>query len=219
MNDSISFLNQISSLKFFFKTQFNSRKLERIARSTKLVQRTTSKIKGPELMKALLESALEPERYPLEGLADTISKHNDKACYTKQALSQRINTPECTSFFKAIYKECLSIISNKITSHILSLTDLKGRSLLSLFSRVVIMDCTEFPLHPSLKEVYKGSGGPLENASAMKICAAFDVKSNCLLNSEITDRRSPDQGLGQTMLPSQENSLIMFDLGFFQFHS
>lgn len=215
MNDSNSLSSQISSLKHFFKKQFDPKKIRRIARSTKLIQRSTSKIKGFELLNALLESALEPESYSLEGIADTMHEYNARANLSKQGLSQRINTPECTLFFKSIYKECLSIISNQISSHILSSTNLRGSSPLNLFSRVVVIDCTEFPLHHSLKESFMGSGGPIENAAAMKICAAFDLKSNCLLSTEITDRRYPDQGLGKKILPLQKNSLVMFDLGFF----
>ena len=217
MNNCNSFSEQISSLKDFFKKQFNSKKIHRLARSTKLIQRSTSKIKGLELVSALLECALDPKSSSLEKVADVIHEKSPEVCMSKQGLSQRINTPECTSFFKAIYKECLSTITNKITSHIVSLTDLKRKSLFNLFSQVVVIDCTEFALHHSLKESFKGSGGPLENAAAMKICAAFDLKSNCLLNTEITDRRCPDQGLGEK-ISLQNNSLAMFDLGFFSIH-
>lgn len=215
MNDINSLSTQISSVKCFFKKQFDPKKIHRIARSTKLIKRSTSKIQGHELLFGLLESSLEPESYSLEGIADAMCGHNPKACISKQGLSQRINTPECTSFIKSIFKECLAVINDKISSQALSSTDFKGRSLLNSYSQVVVIDCTEFPLHYSLKDLYKGSGGPVENAAAMKICAAFDLKSNCLLNAEITDRRCPDQMLGKRILPLQKNSLIMFDLGFF----
>jgi hypothetical protein len=207
---------QISTLKKFFREHFDPQKIDRTARISKLIQRSTSNINGLELLNTLLESALNPKIYPLEGIVDGMVKYNSDAYITKQGLSQRINTPECVHFFESIFKECLSFMIHKISPEITSMTDLKGVSLLNLFNQIIVVDSTEFPLHHSLQTSFKGSGGPQENVSAMKICAAFDLKANCLLNAKITDRTCPDQGLGKTILPYlKKNDLIMFDLGFF----
>lgn len=216
MDNSTTLPFKISTLKFFLKKHFHPDEINRKARITKLVQRSTSKIKGFELLIALLESALDPHSYPLECIADGMLKNNTNAIMTRQGLSQRINSPECVSFFESIYTTCLSIMAREIRDEINLISVLKGSSIIDRFNKVIVIDSTEFPLDPSLKDDYKGSGGLANHEAAMKICTAFDVKTNCFLDTKIIDRTRPDQILGNITFPFlKKNDLNIFDLGFF----
>jgi hypothetical protein len=81
---------------------------------------------------------------------------------------------------------------------------------------VWLEDCSEWLLHVALQEYYKGSGGPAENASSMRLHTIWDYGSKHIGHFTPVDRRTTDSALANVILDYIEpGDLVIRDLGFY----
>ena len=73
---------------------FDHDQLEALARQTGFVQRSTSKLTGPDFVELLTIDMLEDAAVSLEGLCDRLRQRTPQATLTPQALHQRLLTPQ-----------------------------------------------------------------------------------------------------------------------------
>ena len=199
------------SNQFFAKT-IQSKKIACSARKLGFVKRSTSRINGSEFLKALIEASLNSKPIPLSGIVDILESIEPKASMTIQALRQRLNSSSAEAFLKGQLRDVMSSGNTLFNTS----NRQKGNSILSSFHEVLIEDTTEWTLHNSLQEHYRGTGGTVENTSAMRLHVIWDYNSKKLLELTDTDRRTSDQTLANNIIKHiHPGSLVIRDLGFY----
>ncbi len=196
----------------FFEENFNEKKSADLARKHKFIQRSTSKLKGYEFIKALIIPSEGLSSDSLKGLCDRMRDINPEADLSSQALCERINDPSSGELMKGVFSELTNKICNIITESCPSLAvGLKG------FNKILIQDSTLAVLHENLeipfKGVIRGNNGV---KSQVKIDLIHDLGKGLLLDASLFPGNVPDQSLSARILKFIEpNDLIIRDLGYF----
>ena len=182
-------------------------KIQRFAKATGLITRSSAKLSGSDILFGILSSNLDPTHSFLERISVAISQFNKNEPVTSQSLMERINRKESTDFFRKIFNEVFK-------SRFLDIENEVPHKLFSSFTKVLLQDSTTFVLHESLQEHFKGSGGRASKSSG-KIDAIFDYKTKNYEHFEFTDVRKSDASLGcnitQFLAPKV---LVIRDLGY-----
>lgn len=129
-----------------------------------------------------------------------------------QGIDERINK-EAKEFLKVCLSKAMKITMQKLTL---------ANNLINCFSHIYIIDSTNFDLHPSLKEIFKGSGGSASKSS-MRIQLIFDYFSKKIY-IEIGDNRTSDattlfEMIKNNSLDTSGICLFLQDLGYFKTES
>jgi len=124
-----------------------------------------------------------------------------------QAIDKRIN-PKAKDFLKHCLDKALRLSNKKI--------DIPNK-LVSLFKHIYIIDSTNFDLHPSLKDIFKGSRGTASDSS-MRIQFIYDYLTGKSY-IEIGDNRTADSTtlfniVKENKLETDGNALFLQDLGY-----
>nr|CAJ70752.1 hypothetical protein kusta0007 [Candidatus Kuenenia stuttgartiensis]CAJ72488.1 hypothetical protein kustd1743 [Candidatus Kuenenia stuttgartiensis]CAJ72868.1 hypothetical protein kustd2123 [Candidatus Kuenenia stuttgartiensis]CAJ72978.1 hypothetical protein kustd2233 [Candidatus Kuenenia stuttgartiensis]CAJ74071.1 hypothetical protein kuste3311 [Candidatus Kuenenia stuttgartiensis] len=182
--------------------------LDRIARETCFVQRSTNKVSGRDFVELLSAGHFDSGIISLEGLSDVLREKSPESDITPQALSKKINSDKAVSFlertFEAIYKEQVCPKLEKIPF-----------VALEQFSNVYLQDSTQIALNEHLAEEFKGTGGSASKSS-VKIDLLYEAVHHILKEVSITKGTYPDQKNGAKVLKHiGERDLLLRDLGYF----
>lgn len=200
--------NEISALKNQLNNVLDSEHLNDLARETNFIQRKNSKIVPFDFMFLMTLDLLSDPLSPLPELCRRLFKLPSQTKITPQSLSERINSENCVSFFKAVFEEVLYYNRDKLVSPIDS-------SLLSPFNRVLTEDSTQFQLDPKLSDAFGGSGGSASPA-AIKLDLIEDLKHNCIELIELYEGKKNDQSISELIIDLlKKDDLILRDLGYF----
>lgn len=139
--------------------------LDKIARETFFVQRSTNKVSGRDFLELTTVDHFGQIAISLEGLCDVLRGKSSHADISPQALSEKINSDHAVAFLEkvleVIYKNQLRPKLEKIPLEVLK-----------LFSNVYLQDSTQIALNEHLSEEFSGVGGSASK-SALKIDLAL----------------------------------------------
>jgi len=188
----------VENLSDFFSPEF----INQLARETKFVQRTSSKITGEMFLKLQLFGSLDTAPSLREQLS-FLKEHYD-VDLSKQSLDERYNT-YAVVFMKACFNNMLSKSLNlPLSCH----NDLQSK-----FEGIYIEDSTAFQLPKELAHFYAGGGG--NTPASIKINYAYELLSGQSKHLQIADGKCNDaRFLDKPDAPIQANYLYLRDLGY-----
>jgi hypothetical protein len=186
---------------------FAEAQMEHLARECALVERT-SPITGFKFLLTFTTGLLHTPNGTLAQLAAFLSS----VCKTQvspQALDERLNVA-AVAFMRCCLEKALAMAKRP--------RGLDG-GVLAEFDHVYLIDSTNFDLHPSLREIFKGSGGAASKA-AMRIQLVLDYLTGRLY-VEIGDAKLCDAPTLQRLVESHVldlsgHGLFLSDLGYFK---
>ena len=180
-----------------------------LAKKTKFVQRSTSKLQGYEFVQAMAIPNGFIEAETLNSLAVRIKKINKSCDLSASALAQRINTEQAEAFMKACFGKTLKEIIRKDFSYLSDLVNFSG------FNRILIEDSTKAELHEKLSPEFEGTGGTASK-SAVKIDYIFDYLSEEFVHMDFFSGNVPDQTISHRIITILEkDDLVIRDLGYY----
>jgi hypothetical protein len=167
--------------------------LDKLAKTCKFIQRSTSRVTGSDIIKAMVISSVDSSASSLESLCCAIAEINHGALLTRQALDQRLHAPESACFFQKAFEK---VLTNFLPPMVRILEEIEESSKVSLnfFKHIHIQDSTIMQLHEDLQEYFKGSGGS-SKAVAVKIDVIYEYFTRTIASLTITDQGEPDQAL------------------------
>jgi nucleoside diphosphate kinase len=192
---------------------FQKEELDKLARETGFIQRSTSKIQGSDLIELMTTEIVQEPNISYAGLCDRLRKINPEANISPQALEQRINSEGAVNYLEATLKralpESLSSEKNQIK------TPNEG-SLLAPFPRIFLQDSTQCTLHEQLAQEFKGSGGSASKAS-VKMDFVYELNQNVIHELLVSAGAIPDQSRASSFINQlKPNDLVLRDLGYFK---
>ena len=192
-------------------TIFDPEPLETLARQSKFIQRSSSKIAGKDFVELMTTELLEEPAVSLEGLCDLLADLNPQAEMSPQALHQRIN-PYAVTYLQEVFQLALRQQLEPICNRL-------PLGALAPFGRVLLEDSTQCSLHEKLAATFKGSGGSA-SPSAVKIDLIYDVLHHSLLEMQLSDGTAADQGRALAIIPHlRRDDLVLRDLGYLTLES
>jgi len=196
---------------------FNTKSFYEIARQTGFIQRSSSKIKGNELVKALIIPSPGLSEDSLNGLCERIKNFNPDACISASALSQRINTKAAVEFMKSVYKEILKATYNRFIQK-----NPCFRGVFKEFNNIYIQDSTVMEINKLLARFLPGTkrGGKKHKLSCkaqLKIDLIHNIKNGSFIDAKICKGKQPDQASSDRILRIlKPGDLTIRDLGYFK---
>lgn len=192
----------VNLLKFFSKSE-----IEQIARKTGFVMRKSA-INGFNMLVTFTTGLLHTTDTTLLKLVTFLNN-----CFniqvTPQALDERINQ-ECVAFLRYCLEKVMTFSMKKIDI---------SCELFSSLAHIFIIDSTNFDLLPSLKEIFKGSGGAA-SLSSMRIQLIYDYLSGKLYimigDTRTSDTKTLKEIVENNLLQIEGNALFLQDLGYFK---
>jgi hypothetical protein len=190
-------------------TIFDHEQLETLARQSQFIQRSSSKLVGPDFVE-LMTTELMAEPAVSLGLCDRLVDRNPQADMTPQALHQRFNA--AVTYLQEVFQLALR-------QQLEPICDRLPVGALAAFGRVLLEDSTQCRLHEQLAEAFKGSGGSA-SASAVKIDLIYDVLHHSLLELHLCDGTAADQGRALAIIAHlRAGDLVLRDLGYLTLES
>ncbi len=203
---------KIKSIVQTVKSLFNKTTLNSLAKDTKFVQRSSSKLKGYEFIEVMVVDMLEDPDTSYEALCERIAELNPNANISPQALEQRVNSKGGVEYLKAVLEDTLKECMNASTAHV-------APKLLESFNHVYLEDSTQIELNEKLAKEFKGSGGSASKSS-IKIDLIYDIKHSAIDNIEISEGSVSDQSKANLISKSMsKGDLAIRDLGYFKVES
>jgi hypothetical protein len=194
--------NFSSKINQAIENLFNQNQLEKLARKTGLIQRSTSKITGSNFLELMTTEIIQEPNISSEGLCDRLRTINPEANITPQAIEQRINSAGAVKYLEETLK--ISIKENLKSQY-----KENEFSLLSNFKSVFLEDSTQGVLNKKLANTFKGSGGSASKAG-IKVDLVYELKPNAIHELIVTNGARSDQSHSGTFLKYlQENDLIL----------
>ena len=86
--------------------------MKELARECNFVQRSSSKIEGPDFVELLTTAIIDNPYVSLDGLCDILTQINPNANITPQGLAERINSDQAVDYLKTFWK----VLSKKTLS-------------------------------------------------------------------------------------------------------
>lgn len=205
----MSLLKKIKEITKEHIKSFDKDHLNKVARETSFVQRTTNKVSGRDFVELMSVEHFDKGVISLEGLCDILRGKSSESDMTPQALNKKINSKNAVVFLERIlediYRDQLKPRLEKIPIEVLE-----------SFRNVYIQDSTQIELNEHLSEEFKGVGGSASK-SGLKIDLLYDVGNHILKNVFITEGTYPDQKNGARVKDQiGEGDLIIRDLGYFE---
>lgn len=188
-----------------------------LARNHRFIQRSSSKIQGPELIKTLILPSKNLSEDSLDGLCLRLKAFNPEIDISASALAQRINTAAAVNMMKACMEKILCVTRDKLVKQYSSL-----ESCLSCFNNVYIQDSTVFEVNKKLSKFFKGTkrGGRKRKISCkaqVKIDLIHNLTIGSMTDARIYEGKRPDQALtGKILKIIKKEDLVIRDLGYFK---
>jgi len=200
-----------SKVKGKLTTIFDPEKLETLARQSKFIQRSSSKLTGKDFVELMTTELMGEPAVSLEGLCDLLVDLNPQAEMSSQGLHQRFNDAA------VIYLE--KVFQLALRQQLEPICDRLPLGALAPFGRVLLEDSTQCSLHEKLAGAFKGSGGSA-SPSAVKIDLIYDVLHHSLLEMHLSDGTAADQGRALAIVPHlRPGDLVLRDLGYLSLES
>lgn len=147
----------------------NKKTIEELAWESKLIQRSSSKVRGFDFLSSMLVASLDAEHSTLERISDIFHSINHRIKIKPQSIMERLNSEAAPRFFKMILKNVLKVQLDSFLSSI-------SPDLLEKFTKILMQDSSSIDLNTKLSAFFKGSGGRASKAS-VKIDVIYDFKA------------------------------------------
>ncbi len=204
----MSDLNEVKKLAEEHIKCLEDGNLDKIARETFFVQRSSNKVSGRDFLELMTIDHFGQIAISLEGLCDVLRGKSSQADISPQALSEKINSDHAVSFLEKVLE---GIYNNQLRPKLEKIP----LEVLKLFSNVYLQDSTQIALNEHLSEEFSGVGGSASK-SALKIDLLYEAINHVLKEVTITEGTYADQKNGATVVSHiQERDLIIRDLGYF----
>src|SRR5580704_4328467 len=145
-------MNHSNSIIEFCNDILNEKTCLNLARTHKFIQRSTSKLKGYEFIKALIIPSEGLSTDSLQGLCKRINDFNPEADLSAQALCERINHSSSKELMKNVFAIVLRYMHSKFINAGTKLDEILGR-----FTSVLIEDSTVATLNEKLQKIFEGT--------------------------------------------------------------
>jgi DDE family transposase len=193
----------------FFDEILNEKFCYELARKHNFIQRSTSKLKGYEFIKAMIIPSEGLSTDSLQGLCMRIREFNPDADLSAQALCERINKEGSKKLLKGVFATILHHARLKIVEKCPKLTPT-----LAYFKSTLVEDSTVAKLNEKLQDQFTGNGRGTK--AQIKIDLIYNLASGILVDAEIHSGNEPDQGLASRITKYVEaGDLVLRDLGYF----
>ena len=185
-----------------FQEIFKVQRLEELARQSRFIERSTSKISGDMFLKLNVLFESNNSESSLNDMCDFLEDHFNVRI-KKQSLDERFNK-EAVTFLKV----CFSEVFNKTMSS----TDFQPMR--NHFSHIYITDSTAFKLPGTLKDLYRGTG----TDSGLKILYTFDLAQGVCKHLDYRSASVNDADYLQEIEKEiVHGALYIKDLGFWRY--
>src|SRR6266446_7183423 len=192
-------------------TIFAPEPLETLARHSKFIQRSSSKLTGKDFVELMTTEMIEEPAVSLEGLYDLLVDLHPHAEMTPQALPQRINA------YAVTYVQ--EVLQWALRQQLEPICDRLPLGSLTSCGRVLLADSTPCRFHAKLADALKGSGGSA-SPSAVKIDLIYDVMPHRWLEMSLSAGTAADQGRAWAIVPHlRQDDLVLRDLGYLRLES
>ncbi len=194
-------ISKLSSLQKF-SSFFKSGEIERIAKETGFINRSTSRLSGEAFLKMMVQHIAPDIDWSLNDQCDYLAEHFDISM-TKQSLDTRYHT-----FTVAFMKQCYErILNESLKQEVVGLQ--------SKFSGIYITDSTSFQLPAHLAPFYQSNGGDTSGAS-IKIHQTIELLNFKIADFAITDGKDNDGNYWKMKgFELGKENLWIADLGYF----
>jgi Transposase DDE domain len=198
------FLRDQGGLLKQFEVLFQDELLEKLARESRFIERSTSKLSGWMFLELHLLMTSSGKEFSLNQMCQELEERHGVAL-TKQSLDERFNT-----FAVKFIHQCFAYVLTQVL-------DFKQNGVSHPhFKRVILTDSTSFQLPAHLAAFYRSNGGSTTGAS-IKIHQRYELLNGSVLQLEIRDGKENDAALLQTVDYSQaREELHLLDLGYFK---
>lgn len=180
---------------------FKSEEVEKIARKTRFVQRT-SKLTGAKFLQALVFNVLEKGEMTLSSIGQSCLDLN--VSISEQGIDERLNE-KSVEFLRTMSIQALEQLRHK---------DPMAVKIVEQFSNVYLVDSTQISLPENMSTLFAGVGGCASKAS-MKIQLVFDYLHGCIASLDLCNGKNSDQGYRGHWPLIKQGALYMMDLGYF----
>ena len=187
-----------------FQAFFQDDVLEKMARKSKFIERSTSKLTGWMFLELHLLMELNGKELSLNQMCDDLYERHGVEL-TKQSLDERFNT-----YSVKFMRKCFEYIFSQVL-------DFREESALhSHFKRVILTDSSSWQLPSHLAAFYQSNGGST-SGSSIKIHQQYELLNGTLLQMDIRDGKENDAVVLQNFDYSQvQQDLHLMDLGYFK---
>jgi hypothetical protein len=198
------FLRDQGELLKRFEVFFQDDVLEKLARASRFIERSTSKLSGWMFLELHLLMTSSGKEFSLNQMCEELEERHGIAL-TKQSLDERFNT-----FAVKFIRECFAYVLAQV------LDFKQSRVIHPHFKRVILTDSTSFQLPAHLAAFYQSNGGST-TGSSIKIHQQYELLNGSVLQLEIRDGKENDAALLQTVDYEQaQQELHLLDLGYFK---
>lgn len=198
---------KIKSIQNAISSVFNNETLEKLAKATGFIKRSTGQITAFSFVYIVSFGFFGNGEIALSYLVFGLRSHFN-VNVTPQALSKRINSSSSVKFLRAILQKLIAVQLNIGLKNSFSET-------FSMFSGIYLQDSTQVTLNEELSEDFKGAGGGA-STSALKLDFIYDIANLVVAKIKITSATINDQTNTKEILTCiKSRSLIIRDLGYF----
>jgi len=186
---------------------FNSETLEKLAKATGFIKRSTGQITAFSFLYIVSFGFFGNGEIALTYLVFGLRTHFN-VNVTPQALSKRINSSSSVKFLREILQKLIAVQLKIGLKNSFSET-------FSMFSAIYLQDSTQVTLNEELSEDFKGPGG-VASTSALKLDFIYDIANFVVAKIKITSATINDQTNSKEILTCiKSKSLVIRDLGYF----
>lgn len=209
-------MNHSDNILHFSDEILNEKFCYDLAKKHKFIERSTSKLKGYEFVKAMIVPSKGLSTDSLQGLCKRIREFNPEAGLSAQALCERINDVRAKEYMAAILAVILRYCHQKIINKCPKL-----EKAISYFESVKVEDSTVAKLNERLQKQFEGtSRGGTGPKSQVKIDLIYDLMKGVTIDAKIYRGKEPDQSLANRIIQFiKKDDLVLRDLGYFVLHS
>lgn len=196
---------------------FNPEICHQLARQSGFIQRSSSKIKGHEFVKALVLPIQGSVEDSLNDICIRMSQFNPDTDISAPALVQRINKASSSKFMKIIFEKILQNSREKFKKE-----SPKNGDSLNSFNNIFIQDSTVFEINKHLSRYFPGTKrGGKKGGNSCKSQVKIDLIQNFATGKiedvQIYEGKRPDQALSDKIITRLHiGDLVFRDLGYFK---
>lgn len=205
-------MNHSETMVTVIEQILNEKDCYELARKENFIQRSSSKLKGHEFIKALIIPSAGSSVDSLDGLAQRIKKYNSEADLTAQAICDRINTQASVGFLREVFLKILQFSRTGIVNKYPYLAELHKK-----VNNILLEDSTICTLNAVHQKKYEGTNKNVESSqSQVKIDLIHNFTTGTIIDVEVCSGKQPDQGLSKRILKYiKTGDLVIRDLGYF----
>lgn len=192
-----------------FHKLFTSDAVDKLARESNFVQRSTNKLNPTAFLLLLVVEMLKNSCLNLTSMVDTIARMPGGVRITAQALALRLQNAYAVRFLKRCYSR---VLANRLQG---TAEYCEQKGILSRFTNVYIEDSSYSNLHKKTKEMFKGVGGCAGKAG-YKIHLIWNLTISNIHSLLVSGGCVTDQSQAGNIVSSlQFGDLVVRDLGYF----